>query len=71
GKDLPLSRKEQQAIKTANQWVNGKQYISNGGQEVVYKYGAGQAAIIATPLKLSVFELESGERIVNEGIQLG
>lgn len=71
GKDLPLSRKEQQAIKTANQWVNGKQYISNGGQEVVYTYGAGQAAIIATPLKLSVFELESGERIVNEGIQLG
>lgn len=71
GLDQPLSKKEQQAINQANKWINGKQYISNNQEAVTYTFGAGQASIISSPLKLTVLQLEEGEKIVQNGIQQG
>lgn len=69
--DMPLSERDQAALKYADQWLQGKRYPYRESDRVVYLYGAGQPTLVCAPLELCVIYLQAGERVVENGVHLG
>ena len=71
GEERPLDAGAEEAVRTARAWVEGGQYPVRDGAAVTYLYGAAQPDVVCAPLRVCVIELEPGERVVAEGVQLG
>ena len=69
--EAELTTKDSEALAESNGWINDKQYPFREGHKVVYLYEGGLASLVCAPLKLCIIELEAGERIVENGVQLG
>lgn len=69
--EAELTDKDGEALSESKNWINDKQYPFREGNKVVYLYEGGLASLVCAPLKLCLIELESGERIVENGVQLG
>jgi P-type conjugative transfer protein trbG len=69
--DKPLSDRDRDALKYANQWLQGNRYPYRDGDRVMYLYGSGQPTLVCAPLELCVIYFQPGEHIVENGVHLG
>ena len=58
-------------VGAAQGWISDVQYPYQAGEKTMYLYGAGQAQLVCAPFRLCLVELERGERVQPQGIQLG
>lgn len=68
-----ITEKDKKALMHAKNWVMGKSYAQPGlgNAKVTFSYGAGQPAVICSVIDVCVIELQSGERVVPDGIHVG
>ena len=71
GSDAPLDEGARTALAPADEWRNADQYPVRDGAAVTYLHGAGQPDVVCAPLNVCVLELEAGERVVPDGVQIG
>lgn len=71
GEDRPLDEGAHRAQAAAEGWMAADQYPVREGAAVTYLYGAGQPDVVCAPLHVCVIELEAGERVVADGVQIG
>lgn len=62
--ETPLTFKEKEALKLAEEWQNKPvKPVHLGSGQVVYVYGASEPSVIGAPMLISDIELEAGELI--------
>lgn len=62
--EVPLSEKEQEALRLAAEWQNKPvKPVHLGNGKVVYVYGASEPSVVAVPMLISDIELEAGELV--------
>jgi type IV secretion system protein VirB9 len=66
-KDIPISQSAQGALALGKSWMTDKHEPAPGKDgRILYTFGAGLPTIVCAPLRVCVFELEPGEKIVGE-----
>ena len=68
---VPLSATELKSLKLSEDWQNSANYPYRDGPSVVFLHGVAPAGLVCAPFRHCSIELESGERIVRDGIQMG
>ena len=71
GDERPLSEKENAGLAPAEAYREAAQYPYREGFRTVYLYGGGEASLVCSPLNVCLVQLEPGERVVEDGLQLG
>lgn len=72
GEEKPLSAKESRGLALAQKWMHGTSLpITAGDGAVTYFYGKTQAAVVCAPLKTCDIQLQPGERITKNGVNIG
>jgi len=71
GRDAPLDEGARAALAPAEEWRSAEQYPVRDGAAVTYLFGAGQPDVVCAPLNVCLIELQAGERVVPDGVQLG
>lgn len=69
--EKPISERDHEALKYADQWLQGARYPYRDGDRVVYLYGSGQPTLVCAPLELCVVYFQPGEKVVENGVHLG
>ncbi|OQX14082.1 MAG: P-type conjugative transfer protein TrbG [Thiothrix lacustris] len=69
--DVALDGRDREAVSVAAEWMQGERYPFLDGQKTMYLYGGGQATLVCAPLRLCLIELQAGEKVQPNGIQLG
>jgi type IV secretion system protein VirB9 len=66
-KDVPLPDSAKEALAVGHAWLAEKQAPAPGKDgRVLYTYGAGLPTMVCAPLRVCVFEMEAGEKLVGE-----
>ena len=71
GTDKPLSSPQQQAIAGADEWLANTQKPTLANNRLQFVFGAGRSVLICAPLQVCTVELEPGELVAKNGLQLG
>lgn len=66
-----LSTAQVEALEAISPWLNHPQRPIANGAQLQFVFNAGRPTLICAPLKVCVVELESGERVAEEGLHLG
>ena len=61
--NIPLSARDKQAVKLAEDWEKGGAAPLQANGKVMYTYGASSPTVIGAPLQVSDVELQSGEKV--------
>ncbi|WP_284648838.1 P-type conjugative transfer protein TrbG [Photobacterium damselae] len=70
--DIPLNSQQKYGLNLASKWINGKSKpITNGDGSVTYFYGAVMPHVVCAPLKPCDIQLQEGERINKDGVNIG
>lgn len=72
GTQSPLSEKAAQALALSQKWINGTaRPITAGDGTVTYYFGKTQPVVVCAPLRTCDIQLQTGERITKNGVNIG
>lgn len=72
GSEKPLTAKESQGLALTQKWMHGtSKPITAGDGAVTYYFGKTQASVVCAPLKTCDIQLQPGERITKNGVNIG